>query len=210
MEPVWKGLIPYVQSLELQEQLKAKAKETPQAFFLGFECPTCVTLGLRGKTADDLVYTEEKYRKRGVLVISIKRGGQATLHSPGQLVVYPILDLRLWGLKPRDFLRLLEEVTKDTLAEYGVTANPSGDSAGLFTNDGKIAFFGVHISEGVSQHGLALNVVNDLSLFNLIRSCGEVQRKHDSLQKQGLSYSVKDVFFQWCQKAQSMFLPACS
>ena len=207
IHPVWKGLIPYTESVALQEDLKATAKGTTQAFFIGFECPACVTLGLRGKAAEDLVCTEEEYRKKEVSVVSIKRGGQATLHSPGQLVIYPVMDLRLWNLKPRDFLRLLERITENTLAEYGVAASSIENSAGLFTNNGKIAFFGVHISEGVSQHGLALNVANDLSLFNLIRSCGETQREHDSLQTRGISCSVKDVFFQWCQKAQSIFIP---
>ena len=108
-----------------------------QAFFIGFECPACVTLGLRGKAAEDLVYTEEKYREKGMSVVSIKRGGQATLHSPGQLVIYPVMDLRLWNLKPRDFLRLLEKITENTLVEYGVTASPIEDSAGFIYKQGK-------------------------------------------------------------------------
>ena len=201
MQAKWQGLMPYTKSLEEQATFKQKAHGKTRAFFMGFECLTCITLGLRGKVKEDLVHKEEVYQTKGISLISIKRGGQATLHAPGQLVIYPVMDLRNWHLKPRDFLKLLESITQDTLLAYGVPTSPLEESAGLFTDRGKIAFFGVHISEGVSQHGLSLNVSNDLSLFRLIRSCGKLEREHDSLQQRNLTHSVQDVFFLWCQKA---------
>ena len=196
--------IDYRTSLKMQEHWKQQAKGTGRAFFMGFECFSCITLGSRGVSKEDLLYTEEEYRKRGIKLAYIRRGGQATLHSPGQLVIYPVLDLRCWKLKPRDFLRLLEQITKEVLKVYGVDCDYGRHFAGLFTDRGKIAFFGVHISEGVSQHGLALNVSNDLTLFDVIRSCGEKKRSHDSFHSRGLFPSIEEVFFKWCEVAHTL------
>ena len=200
---LWKGEIPYRKSLSLQEELKQKARKSSQAFFVGFECSGCITLGLRGKKETDLQAPHEDYK--GMEVVTIKRGGQATLHSLGQLVIYPVMDLLSWKIRPRDFLSILESITQRTLKQYGVTAEKKEDSAGLFTQNGKIAFFGIHISGGVSQHGLAVNICNDLELFNLIRSCGVTHRPHDSLQNCGLNPGLKEVFSLWCQIAESAF-----
>lgn len=200
---LWKGEIPYQESLSLQEKLKQKAHKGSQAFMVGFECPSCITLGLRGERETDLQASHEDYKD--IEVVVIKRGGQATLHSLGQLVIYPVMDLLSWKIRPRDFLSLLESITRTTLKQYGITAEKKEDSAGLFTQNGKIAFFGIHISGGVSQHGLAINVYNDLKLFNLIRSCGVTQRPHDSLQKYGLNPGLKEVFSIWCEIAKSTF-----
>ena len=201
---LWKGEMPYRESLSLQEELKQKARKGSRAFFVGFECPSCITLGLRGKKETDLQAPNEDYK--GIEVVTIKRGGQATLHSLGQLVIYPVMDLLSWKIRPRDFLSILESITQRTLKQYGVTAEKKEDSAGLFTQNGKIAFFGIHISGGVSQHGLAVNICNDLRLFNLIRSCGITHRPHDSLQKYGLNPGLKEVFSLWCQIGKPTFL----
>ena len=80
-------------------------------------------------------------RRNNIEVVTIKRGGQATLHSPGQLVIYPVMDLLKWKIRPRDFLSLLEKITQNTLKKYGIIAEKKENSAGLFTQVGKIAFF---------------------------------------------------------------------
>ncbi len=221
---VWKEKIPYRESLALQEDLKKKALKSRRAFFLGFECPATITLGLRGKKEKDLRQAEGEYARQGIEIVPIKRGGQATLHSPGQLVLYPVMDLLQWKIRPRDFLSLLERITQETCRHYGVPLEKKEDSAGLFTHKGKVAFFGIHISNGVSQHGLALNVHNDLKLFELISSCGMSHRPHDSLQahlqnsqqnhmargpteaKKPRSLTLKEVFNTWCEKASALFL----
>ncbi len=203
---LWKGKILYRESLILQEQLKKQTCKSKTGFILGFECPACVTLGVRGQTEKDLSGALEEYQKQKIEIVAIKRGGQATLHSSGQLVIYPIMDLLQWKVRPRDFLSFLEKVTKITLKEYGILVEKQEDSAGLFTDKGKIAFFGIHISGGVSQHGLAINVKNDLKLFNLIRSCGVSHRPHDSFQSRGLEPNLEEVFSLWCKTAESLFL----
>lgn len=206
IKPIWKGLIPYRESLVLQEELKGLACKTRQAFFIGFECPACITLGLRGQEEKDLSDAVEEYKKKGIEIVTIKRGGQATLHSPGQLVIYPVMDLLQWKIRPRDFLSVLEKITVETLKEYGISAEKRESSAGLFTQKGKIAFFGIHISHGVSQHGLAVNVQNDLPLFDLIRSCGVSHRPHDSVHSYNVQPELKEVFSLWCEIATSLFL----
>ena len=206
IKSVWQGKIFYRNSLILQEQMKEQVYRTKTAFFIGFECPSCITLGLRGKEETDLSGTITEYQKQNIEIVTIKRGGQATLHSPGQLVIYPIMDLLQWRVRPRDFLSILEKITQNTLKKYGILVEKQEDSAGLFTQNGKIAFFGIHISGGVSQHGLAINVQNDLTLFNLIRSCGVSHRPHDSFQNYGVQPDLKEVFLLWCQIAESVFL----
>ena len=203
---IWKGKIPYRESLILQEELKMRSCKTRQAFFIGFECPACITLGLRGEEEKDLSGAVEEYKKKDIEIVTIKRGGQATLHSPGQLVIYPVMDLLQWKIRPRDFLSILENITAETLKEYGISAEKKESSAGLFTQNGKIAFFGIHISHGVSQHGLAINVQNDLRLFDLIRSCGVSHRPHDSIHSYNLQPELKEVFSLWCTIAKSLFL----
>ncbi len=259
---MWKGKIPYSESLTLQDSLKKRACKNRQAFIIGFECPACITLGMRGEPGKDLnpralagggplkpvpsacpsgetnlgdladseplssvpsVSQSQnpepssrnsisrmiaEYRKRGVEIRAVKRGGQATLHAPGQLVMYPVMDLLQWKIRPRDFLSLLEQITCDVLKEYGIRAKKQESSAGLFTKKGKIAFFGIHISKGVSQHGLSLNVSNDLKLFNVIRSCGVSHRPHASFQSYGLKPNLQEVFSLWCKKAKHFFLPS--
>lgn len=203
---IWKGEIPYRESLFLQEQLKSLAYRARRAFLLGFECPATITLGLRGQKDTDLKQAEGEYAKQGIEIVPIKRGGQATLHSQGQLVLYPILDLLQWKIRPRDFLSLLEKITQKTCQHYGVHLEKKEDSAGLFTQKGKVAFFGIHISQGVSQHGLSLNVKNQLTLFNLISSCGMANRPHDSLYNQGVRSPLKEVFNTWCEIAKPLLL----
>ena len=201
MQMIWKGRIPYPKSLLLQEQLKARAYKSQKAFLLGFECSPTITLGLRGKSEEDLQISKQECYNEGLKIVSIKRGGQATIHSPGQLVIYPVLDLREWKIKPRDFLRLLEDITIVVFKKYHLSVERKENSAGLFTDKGKIVFFGIHISEGVNQHGLSINVFNDLKLFNYIRSCGQTQRKHDSFQNRGIDVQLEDLFSNWSQTA---------
>lgn len=202
VQKIWKSKISYSKSLSMQEELKVQARKSQKAFFLGFESSATITLGLRGKLQDDIQISEEECKGRGLEIVSIKRGGQATIHSPGQLVIYPILDLREWKIKPRDFLHLLENITKITFKKYDLLVEKKENSAGLFTDHGKIVFFGIHISEGVNQHGLSINVSNDLNLFKLIRSCGKIHRHHDSFRNRGIDVALKDLFFSWCETAQ--------
>ena len=199
---VWRDCISYEKSLELQEELKKTALTRKKNFALGFFCNTSITLGLRGGE-EDLLLSKKEYENQNIPIISVKRGGQATLHSPGQLVIYPISEIKRNKLRAKDFVSFIEKTTQKTLEHYGVKTHKEENQAGLFTKKGKIAFFGIHITEGVSQHGLSVNIHNDLNLFSYIRSCGTQNRPHDKLSFYRPRISLKEFFDSWIQVSES-------
>ena len=201
--PIWKDQIPYLDSLNCQEELKNSCLQKFENFALGFECPTVITLGLRG-TDEDLLLTRQDYKKRKIPIINIQRGGQATLHSLGQLIIYPIADIKKNKIRVRDFIESIEKITQQTLKNLGIATHKEEGQAGLFTKVGKIAFFGIHVTQGISQHGLSINVSNDVDLFSCIRSCGTEYRIHDTISKYHSQISLKEVFDLWIQTALQM------
>ena len=203
LNPIWKGEISYLDSLKIQEELKDLCIKEKTDSAVGFECPSTVTLGLRGGK-EDLLLSQEEFEKRNIPIVSIKRGGQATLHSLGQLVVYPVVDIKKNKMRVRDFIHFIERVTQEVLQDLGISSHKEEGQAGLFTKKGKIAFFGLHITEGVSQHGLAVNVCNDLDLFSCIRSCGSAHRPHDCVSNYHSQITVRGVFDLWIQKVSSV------
>ena len=108
---------------------------------------------------------------RGIAVYEADRGGQVTFHGPGQLVGYPVIDVRAWG-GPLKYVRTLEQVIIATLADFGVIAGVSDGITGVWAGEAKIAAIGVKISRGVAYHGFAINVNTDLSYFDYIVPCG--------------------------------------
>lgn len=197
----WQGLVSYDESLKLQEEAKKISIQEKKDFAIGFECKAVITLGLSGKVEEDVVASTKQLQDMSVIVKTIQRGGQATLHSEGQLVIYPVVNIRNNQLKVKDFINLIERITLKTLLHFGVETKREEKLAGLFTKKGKIAFFGIHVSEGISQHGLSINIKNDLNLFNLIRSCGTSSRIHDSLVSYCPQISLKEVFDAWINVA---------
>ena len=202
LKPVWKDRISYLDSLKVQEELKDLCLRENKDSAVGFECPATVTLGLRGGD-EDLLISQKEFERKNISIVSIKRGGQATLHSPGQLVIYPVVGIKKNKMRVRDFIHFIEKVTKEVLLDLGISSHKEEGQAGLFTDKGKIAFFGLHITEGVSQHGLAVNVCNDLNLFSYIRSCGFAHRPHDRISNYCPQITVRKVFDLWIQKVSS-------
>lgn len=191
----------FSETLKLQEELKIRAREG-HGTLLGFESESSViTMGFRSDE-NHILWSDEELKERNISKMAVRRGGEATLHSPGQLVIYPVLSLPRLSLKVKDFILALEEITQSVLRDFGIETKKEGKYAGLYTSKGKLCFFGIHISHGVSQHGLSINVDNDLSLFNSIKSCGETNRKHDSLSLyKNFSLSKTELFLKWCDKA---------
>jgi lipoyl(octanoyl) transferase len=157
------------------------------------EHPPVLTLG-RNAGRENLLLTEETLAARGVEVVETNRGGDITYHGPGQLVGYPIFDLRgpvrgekKW-LGPVDFVRLIEEALIRTMADYGVAAQRVAGRTGVWTQpngsvpEKKIAAIGIHVSAGVTSHGFALNVTTDLRDFEWIVPCGISDRGVTSLE----------------------------
>ena len=188
------GTIDYATGLRLQEKLVALRKEGRIGdVLLLLEHTPVITLGRNAKAAN-VIASPELLRERGVEVFECDRGGDVTFHGPWQLVAYPIFDLR--GLPSQmpnrntmgvlEFVRNLEEVLIRTCAEFGIATKRIAGLTGVWTDAGeaKIAALGIHISRGVTSHGIALNVNTDLSFFNLIVPCGITSKPVTSMQKE--------------------------
>ncbi len=167
------GLMPYAEALELQ-RAAARARisgELVEDVLILVEHPPVVTLGRTAKERN-LTSSPAFLRERGVELFEVERGGDVTFHGLGQLVGYPILDLKRHKQDLHWYLRQLEQAIIDTLAKFGIEAERSTGYTGVWTKGKKIASIGVHARDWVTWHGIALNVSTDLSFFDLIVPCG--------------------------------------
>ncbi len=169
------GSIDYGSALRLQEHLVELRKQNRiDNVLLLLEHPPVITLG-RNANETNIVAPREFLADKGVEVFEINRGGDVTFHGPGQLVGYPIFDLRSFAEKIGviEYVRRIEEVLIRTCIHYGIESQRIKGMTGVWTmSERKIAAIGVHISRGVSSHGFALNVTTDLDYFKLIVPCG--------------------------------------
>jgi lipoate-protein ligase B len=165
--------MPYGEALELQRSIARDriSGAVPQDVLLLLEHPRVVTLG-RSSKEKHLVASPEFLEGRGVELFEVERGGDVTYHGPGQLVGYPIVDLKRHRQDLHWYLRKLEEVLINTLADYGIPGERNTSFTGVWTRGKKIASIGVHARDWVTWHGFALNVTTDLSYFDLIVPCG--------------------------------------
>lgn len=154
-EPVWE---------DMQTFTDARDADTGDEIWV-LEHDPVFTLGLAGKR-------EHVLAPGDIPVVHIDRGGQVTYHGPGQLVVYPLLDLRRRKLGPRALVDSLEQATIDTLAEWNVDAHARPDAPGVYVGEKKIASIGLRVRRGASYHGIAFNVDMDLEPFTRINPCG--------------------------------------
>ena len=167
------GLRPYREALELQRELRRRriSGALAEDVLLLVEHPPVVTLG-RGTRASSLPLAPAALERRGVEVFEVERGGDVTLHAPGQLVGYPVLDLRQHRQDLHWYLRSLEDALIQALGGLGIAADRNPGRTGVWTAGRKIASIGVHVKQWVTLHGFALNVTTDLDLFDLIVPCG--------------------------------------
>ena len=166
------GRIGYGEALALQKELVEKRKRGLIADqLLIVEHPHVVTLGRNGHM-DNLLASEEVLRRAGIEFHPTDRGGDITYHGPGQVVGYPIFDLREWKRDVVAYVRTLEQVILDALAEFGIAAGRVPGCTGVWVDGKKVAAIGVHISRWVTSHGFALNHTTDLTYFQYIVPCG--------------------------------------
>lgn len=165
--------IDYRDAWHLQGNLIIARKERnlPNDIVLFLEHPAVFTLGRRGGQECMLV-SEEFLEKAGVQVIQVERGGNITFHGPGQLVVYPIVDLQAARIKVVDFVTGLEEVMLRTAENWGIAAERNAANRGIWVGPRKMGSIGIAVRRGISFHGLALNVHTDLAPFSWIQPCG--------------------------------------
>ena len=167
------GLRPYAEVLALQRDLRRRRIEggLDEDVLLLVEHPPVITLG-RGTRPSSLPIPSAELERRGVEVFEVERGGDVTYHGPGQLVGYPILDLRKHRQDLHWYLRSLEDVLIQALGQLGIEADRNPGLTGVWTAGRKIASLGVHVKQWVTLHGFALNVTTDLDPFDLIVPCG--------------------------------------
>jgi lipoyl(octanoyl) transferase len=177
----------YREAWALQEQVHARVVEGDEEHLLMVEHPPVITLGRRAGQMKNVTAPASLLQQAGVELVESDRGGDVTFHGPGQLVAYPIVRLNDHRLSVGGYVRRLEEIVIEVLAELGVTTRKDDCAVGVWTEDGgrlaKICAIGVRIRRGVSMHGLALNVTTDLNYFNLIVPCGLTGRPVTSLEK---------------------------
>ncbi len=188
------GLVSYKEAWDIQLRTSGEVAEgrRPDTLLL-LEHPHVYTLGRRGRE-DDILVDAEALESLGVEVHHTDRGGEVTYHGPGQLVGYPILNLRRWGGGPLKHVRALERTLIETLAEFGVRAESEGHPTGVWVEERKIAAIGVKVSRRVTTHGFALNVSTDLAYFDHIVPCGMPGSRVTSLSRElGRNVSVNEV-----------------
>jgi lipoate-protein ligase B len=162
------GEVPYLDAVALQERLRdaRQADAIPDTLLL-LEHPPVYTRGRRAEPSD-LPMGEDFYRARGIAIEDSDRGGQVTYHGPGQLVGYPIMRIE----SVREFVATMERAMIAALAEEGVPARVRDGLTGVWAGDAKVGSIGVHVSRGVTTHGFAINVDNDLEPFQWVNPCG--------------------------------------
>ncbi|AFN75487.1 lipoate-protein ligase B [Melioribacter roseus P3M-2] len=181
-------------SLETSKKIlnRRLAGEVDDLFFL-LEHPHTYTLG---KVADrsNLLLTHEQLTERGIKVYDIDRGGDITYHGPGQIVGYPIIDLKKWKEDTHAYLRNLEQLIINVCKKYGLKADRKEGLTGVWIEDRKIAAIGIKVSRWITMHGFAFNINTDLSLFGGIIPCGIKDKEVTSLQKEtGIMYDIEDI-----------------
>jgi lipoyl(octanoyl) transferase len=202
----WLGTVPYSIGLELQHNfLEQIESHHHPGIILGMEHPSVITLGKRAEASEEIKVSMDSLDALDIQCYKIDRGGHATLHSPGQLVIYPIFKLADYGLTVKDYLCLLQKSTIEFFKEYGISCYAKDDFPGIYTENGKIAFFGIRVKKGTTYHGLSINVENDTENFSLIRSCGVQSETFDRMKNYGVQSSLEELFLLWVKFFRKKF-----
>ena len=166
------GRVPYDEAFELQRRLVEQRKrgDIPDQLLL-VEHPHVITLGRNGRM-ENLLASEYILGRAGIAFHKTDRGGDITYHGPGQIVGYPIFDLRAWKRDVVAYVRAIEQSIIGALAEFGIQGGRLPGATGVWVNGKKVAAIGVHVSRWVTSHGFALNHTTDLTYFQYIVPCG--------------------------------------
>ena len=166
------GLADYRQILQLQQLLREKRQQNkiPNTVLI-VEHPAVITLGAR-QSSNKLLVNREDLAQKHIDVVDVRRGGGTTAHNPGQLVFYPILNLQTTGLGISEYIRELEVIGAELIEQLDVHSTMRKGTPGLWVGERKIASIGVRVSRYITYHGMAINIQNDLSIFDFIVPCG--------------------------------------
>lgn len=190
IENQYLGKLDFNEAFELQTKLWQKAKDSHIQSIIGLEHPAVISLGRRANES-------EIFNQNHIPSVQATRGGLATIHSEGQLVIYPIMELSQLNMGVRDFVSLLLRTTQMCFQHWGVKTYLDDENIGLYTEKGKIAFCGLQIKNRISLHGISINISNDLNLFQNIRSCGFTKLDLDRLQNYRTDVSLLQFYKIW-------------
>lgn len=198
------GRIGYEEAFAWQRDLVERRKlgAIPDQFLI-VEHPHVITMGRNGRR-ENLLAREEVLARSGIGFHYTDRGGDVTYHGPGQVVGYPVLDLRAWKRDVVAYVRGLEQVLIDALAGFGIRAGRVANCTGVWVEDRKIAAIGVHISRWITSHGFALNVDTDLDYFRYIVPCG-LTRPVTSMRAEGFEAGRAEVVAALAASFSSVF-----
>jgi len=202
------GIAEYSEVWKIQEELfnnnvEAKKDNRQTENYLIFcEHHPVITIGKSGKD-ENLLFSKDYLKDKGISLFKIDRGGDTTFHGPGQLVVYPIFDLETFHIGLRQYINILEDIMIRLLSSYGIQAGQSDNATGVWLDTDKsdkirkIGAIGVRSSRYITMHGLALNINTDMSCFSLINPCGFVDRGVTSMQREtGETYNMEEIKLQ--------------
>jgi lipoyl(octanoyl) transferase len=186
------GRLGYAEAFAMQRELvdQRKRGEIPDQL-LFVEHPHVITLGRNGHM-ENLLASAEVLKRAGIGFEETDRGGDITYHGPGQIVGYPVIDLREWKRDVVAYVRAMEQAIIEALAGFGIASRREPGATGVWTSEGKICAIGVHISRWVTSHGFALNHTTDLSYFQYIVPCG-LAKPVTSMKALGSTASRADV-----------------
>ena len=189
LEAHWLGTVEYTETWEKQKSWRTQVSLGGPQIVLGCEHLPVITGGKR--ITKDL----SLFDKHSMPFVATDRGGLATFHNPGQLVVYPIFSLRKYDLGAREWVNLLLDSTVESLKKCNIILVEKNN--GIFTKNGKIASIGININKGISTHGVAINVRNDLAVSNKLESCGIQNQKMDKVVNYAPEVSPESLFKLW-------------
>jgi lipoate-protein ligase B len=177
------------------------------------EHPHLITIGKTGSN-QDIKISSKIISDAGIKIIRTNRGGKVTYHGPGQMITYPIINLRRLKLGPQEYIFKIEDTIIKTLSEFGVSSNRSAGNPGVWVQEAKIAAVGVRISEGVSTHGFSINLNPNLSYFDFIVPCGVPDKSVCSLNSLGIktidSNHFKNILFRNFADIFNLTIKTCS
>lgn len=199
------GMVTHEEAYQIQQHRLCDVLDGKPPSLLLCEHPLVITTG-RSTKEGNILFSPEQLQKQGGRVVIIDRGGDVTLHAPGQLVIYPIMDLRKTGKDLKLYLNKLEQVTIDLLASFGIVAGRFLSRTGVWVKEKKIASIGIGVKKWVAYHGIGLNVTTDLQLFSLIRPCGMDVVMTSMSQELGQVISMSDVKKEFVSQFQKHFL----
>jgi lipoyl(octanoyl) transferase len=177
------GVIEYAEALRLQERLVAAriAGDIPDTI-LFLQHPPVITMGISARE-ENIIASKESLKNEGIAVVCTDRGGDITVHEPGQLVCYPVFDLKTKARDLHLYVRNLEEAVIRTLSEFSIAAHRESRYPGVWVGDEKICAIGIHVEQWVTKHGFALNVNNDLRCFSFVHPCGITDKRVTSMSR---------------------------